>query len=196
MRGRTSSSACSCSTGCRGMAGADDRSVARRARGRSPTTGCATSSTYARGSVVRRVPLTAHDVEYGIKRVLTQQPGGSVAIYFVLENGQDYYLGRSDDADAIGVRALDDRTVEFRLVAPAPYFMSVMNRPDGGPRRATRSRRTAPTGPTRPPSRQRSVSAVERTEAASCWSGERPLGRPATSSSRVLPFRSRRACRG
>jgi ABC-type oligopeptide transport system substrate-binding subunit len=31
------------------------------------------------------------------------------------------------------VRALDDRTVEFRLVAPAPYFMSVMNRPDGGP---------------------------------------------------------------
>src|SRR4029077_11611201 len=33
----------------------------------------------------------------------------------------------------IGVRALDDHTVEFRLVAPAPYFMSVMNRPDGGP---------------------------------------------------------------
>jgi oligopeptide transport system substrate-binding protein len=31
------------------------------------------------------------------------------------------------------VRALDDRTVEFRLVAPAPYFLSVMNRPDGGP---------------------------------------------------------------
>jgi oligopeptide transport system substrate-binding protein len=28
---------------------------------------------------------------------------------------------------------LDDRTVEFRLVAPAPYFMSVMNRPDAGP---------------------------------------------------------------
>ena len=33
----------------------------------------------------------------------------------------------------IGVRALDDRTLEFRLAAPAPYFMSVMNRPDGGP---------------------------------------------------------------
>jgi oligopeptide transport system substrate-binding protein len=31
------------------------------------------------------------------------------------------------------VRALDDRVVEFRLVAPAPYFMSVMNRPDAGP---------------------------------------------------------------
>jgi oligopeptide transport system substrate-binding protein len=79
-------------------------------------------------------PLTAHDVEFGIKRVLNPDaPGSSVAIYFALENGQDYYLRRSEDADAIGVRALDDRTVEFRLVAPAPYFMSVMNRPDGGP---------------------------------------------------------------
>jgi len=79
-------------------------------------------------------PLTAHDVEFGIKRVLDpRSPGASVAIYFVLENGEDYYLGRTRDASSIGVRALDDRTVEFRLAAPAPYFMSVMNRPDGGP---------------------------------------------------------------
>ena len=79
-------------------------------------------------------PLTAHDIEFGIKRVLDpESPGASVAIYFVLENGQDYYLGRHRDADRIGVRALDDRTVEFRLAAPAPYFMSVMNRPDAGP---------------------------------------------------------------
>jgi ABC-type transport system substrate-binding protein/class 3 adenylate cyclase len=82
-------------------------------------------------------PLTARDVEFGIKRVLDpDSPGSSVAIYFVLENGQDYYLGNNRDADRIGVRALDERTVEFRLVAPAPYFMSVMNRPDGGPQPA------------------------------------------------------------
>ena len=56
-----------------------------------------------------------------------------MAIYFVLEEGQDYYLRHHKDPDRIGVRALDDRTVEFRLAAPAPYFMSVMNRPDGGP---------------------------------------------------------------
>ena len=79
-------------------------------------------------------PLTAHDVEFGIKRVLNPEaPGSSVAIYFVLEGGQEYYLGEQPDASAIGVRALDDRTIEFRLAAPAPYFMSVMNRPDGGP---------------------------------------------------------------
>ncbi|HET6714309.1 MAG TPA: ABC transporter substrate-binding protein [Actinomycetota bacterium] len=79
-------------------------------------------------------PLTAHDVEFGIKRVLDPRaPGSSVAIYFVLEAGQEHYLGTEPDPSVIGVRALDDRSVEFRLAAPAPYFMSVMNRPDGGP---------------------------------------------------------------
>ncbi len=79
-------------------------------------------------------PLTAHDVEFGIKRVLDPaSPGASVAIYFVLENGEATYLGENDDWNAVGARALDDRTIEFRLSAPAPYFMSVMNRPDGGP---------------------------------------------------------------
>jgi ABC-type transport system substrate-binding protein/class 3 adenylate cyclase len=79
-------------------------------------------------------PLTAHDVEFGIKRVLNpENPGSSVAIYFVLEQGEETYLGRNTDWEKVGVRALDDRTVEFRLTAPAPYFMSAMNRPDGGP---------------------------------------------------------------
>jgi oligopeptide transport system substrate-binding protein len=79
-------------------------------------------------------PLTARDVELGIKRVLDPEvPGSSVAIYFVLEGGQERYLRQTPDDAGVGVRALDDRTVEFRLAAPAPYFMSVMNRPDGGP---------------------------------------------------------------
>ena len=79
-------------------------------------------------------PLTAHDWVFGIRRMLDpERPGGSAPIYFVLENGEEYFLGASDDAEAIGVHALDDRTVEFRLVAPAPYFMSVVNRPDSGP---------------------------------------------------------------
>ena len=79
-------------------------------------------------------PLTAHDWVFGLRRVLDpERPGASAPIYFVLDNGEEYFLGDNDDAEAIGVRALDDRTVEFRLVAPAPYFMSVVNRPDSGP---------------------------------------------------------------
>ncbi len=104
-------------------------------------------------------PLTAHDVEFGIKRVLNPDaPGSSVAIYFVLENGQDYYLRRNDDADAIGVRALDDRTVEFRLAAPAP----VLPERDEPPRRrsAAPARDRAPRrrlGGARRPGRERPV---------------------------------------
>jgi ABC-type oligopeptide transport system substrate-binding subunit/class 3 adenylate cyclase len=79
-------------------------------------------------------PLTAHDVEFGIKRNLDpERPGASVAIYFVLEGAEDYYLSRHRDLERVGVRALDDRRVEFRLVAPAPYFLIVLNRPDAAP---------------------------------------------------------------
>jgi ABC-type transport system substrate-binding protein/class 3 adenylate cyclase len=78
-------------------------------------------------------PLTAADVEYGVMRTLSpEQPGVSVSVYFVLDGAQDYALGRGEAAN-VGVHALDERTVEFRLAAPAPYFMSVVNRPDAGP---------------------------------------------------------------
>ena len=80
------------------------------------------------------VPLTAADVEFGIKRGLDPvQPGVSASIFFVLEGAQDRLRGRAETDADIGVRALDERTVEFRLAAPAPYFLSVVNRPDGGP---------------------------------------------------------------
>ena len=79
-------------------------------------------------------PLTAHDVVFGVKRNLDRdRPGVSVSMLFALENAQDYFRARNDDLDAVGVRALDDRTVEFRLIAPAPYFFSMVNRPDAGP---------------------------------------------------------------
>ncbi len=80
------------------------------------------------------MPLTAHDVAYGVKRNLDRErPGVSVAMLFALENAQDYFRGRTDELDAVGVRALDDRRIEFRLAVPAPYFLSMVNRPDAGP---------------------------------------------------------------
>ena len=79
-------------------------------------------------------PLTAHDAEYAIRRVLNpDHPGGSAALYFVLEGAREYYHRQLTDPTAIGVEAIDERTVEFRLAAPAPYFMNVVNRADAAP---------------------------------------------------------------
>lgn len=79
-------------------------------------------------------PLTADDVVYGVQRNLDrEQPGVSVAMLFALEGAQDFFRGRTDDLDAVGAHALDERTVEFRLLVPAPYFLSMVNRPDAGP---------------------------------------------------------------
>ena len=79
-------------------------------------------------------PLTAYDVEYGVRRALDRSaPGPSAAIFFVLEGARDYLMGAHDDISSVGVRALDERTVEFRLLVPAPYFMYLLNRPDCAP---------------------------------------------------------------
>jgi ABC-type transport system substrate-binding protein/class 3 adenylate cyclase len=78
--------------------------------------------------------LTAGDVEYAIRRVLDpDSPGASVAVYFVLEGAREYFHRDVLDPAAIGVHAVDPNTVEFRLAAPAPYFMSVVNRADAAP---------------------------------------------------------------
>jgi oligopeptide transport system substrate-binding protein len=66
-------------------------------------------------------PLTAHDVEFGIKRVLNpMRPALRSRSTSCLEQRQDYYLRRHGRrATRSAVRALDDRTVEFRWRAPA-----------------------------------------------------------------------------
>ena len=99
-----------------------------RSGGRSPTTGCATSSGCAKGSQWSDgAPLTAHDVEYGIKRVLDpreprRRRWRSTSCSRTPRTTRS---AGSRTRRTVGVRALDDRTVEFRLVAPAPYFLSV-----------------------------------------------------------------------
>jgi ABC-type transport system substrate-binding protein/class 3 adenylate cyclase len=79
-------------------------------------------------------PITAADVVYGVRRILDpHRPGLPVEIYHVVEHARDYALGRVADPGQVGVRALDPLTVEFRLEAPAPYFLGVANRADCGP---------------------------------------------------------------
>jgi oligopeptide transport system substrate-binding protein len=72
------------------------------------------------GGQVRTV--TAHDFEYGIKRVL--DPGtesGNGGILHPIEGAEDFNAG-DGPSSAVGVKALDDSTLEIRLVEPAGYL--------------------------------------------------------------------------
>ncbi|HIS99578.1 MAG TPA: peptide ABC transporter substrate-binding protein [Candidatus Faecaligallichristensenella faecipullorum] len=72
-------------------------------------------------------PLTAKDFEYSWKRVLTPELASETAytLYGVIKNGYEAFVEQSCSVDEVGVKALDDLTLEVTLTAPAPYFLSM-----------------------------------------------------------------------
>ncbi len=67
-------------------------------------------------------PVTAHDFEYSWKRALAPETASDYAyMLFYLEKGEEYNAGKAT-ADEVGVKALDDYTLEAKLKAPTPYF--------------------------------------------------------------------------
>ena len=72
-------------------------------------------------------PLTAHDFEYSWKRVLNPELASETAysMYTVIKNGAEYFLNGTATADDVGVKALDDLTLEVTLYSPTPYFLSM-----------------------------------------------------------------------
>ncbi len=70
-------------------------------------------------------PVEAKDFEYSWKRALDPKVGSEYAFQlFYLENGQEYFNGKVE-ADKVGVKAIDDRTLEVDLVSPTPYFLGL-----------------------------------------------------------------------
>ncbi len=68
-------------------------------------------------------PLTASDFAYAWLRNLhpdTKSP--SAHLLYVLKNGRNYAESLIDDAQAVGVKALDDRTLEIHLERPTAYL--------------------------------------------------------------------------
>lgn len=72
-------------------------------------------------------PLTAHDFEYSWKRVLDPALASQTAysLYNVVKGGREYYVDQAITADEVGVKALDDVTLQVELYAPTPYFLSL-----------------------------------------------------------------------
>lgn len=70
-------------------------------------------------------PVTAQDFEYGIKRLLNPKLASSYAFagYNIL-NGEEYNTGKITDPNQVGVKAIDDKTLEIKLKAPTAYFLA------------------------------------------------------------------------
>jgi len=71
-------------------------------------------------------PVTAGDFEYSWKRLLNPKTAAEYA-YFLYDivGAEDYNTGKVDNPDSVGVRALDDRTLEVRLRKPIVFFPSI-----------------------------------------------------------------------
>jgi len=72
-------------------------------------------------------PVTAHDVEYGIKRVVDPGTGcpWSIRLYCI-KGAKEVNTGEINDLSFVGVKTLDDYTLQIDLVHPAGYFLSLM----------------------------------------------------------------------
>ncbi len=70
-------------------------------------------------------PLTAGDFEYAWKWVLNPANGAEYAFQlFYIKGGQDYYEGKAG-ADAVAVKAINDRILQVTLIAPTSYFIEL-----------------------------------------------------------------------
>ncbi|HOR01379.1 MAG TPA: peptide ABC transporter substrate-binding protein [Anaerolineae bacterium] len=72
--------------------------------------------------------VTAHDVEYAIKRALEPATASPYAyVLFIIKNAEPFHVGRLADAGEVGVRAAGDYAVEFTLERPAAYFPIIVS---------------------------------------------------------------------
>ena len=75
-------------------------------------------------------PVTAHDVEYGVKRTLDPATDSGVAyVLYIIENAYEFNTGAITDPDQVGVQAVGDYTLVFTLTHPAGYFPSIATMP-------------------------------------------------------------------
>ncbi len=87
--------------------------------------------------------VTAKDFEYGIKRMLSPELASEYAsFYYDIVGAQDYNGATTADAatktqlrNAVGVKALDDYTLEIKLAQVRPTFLSIMALPPTDPTR-------------------------------------------------------------
>ncbi len=71
-------------------------------------------------------PVTADDFVYAYRRLLNPETAAQYAsVLYILVNGEAVGTGKADP-ETLGVRALDDHTLELKLVSPTPYLLQLL----------------------------------------------------------------------
>jgi oligopeptide transport system substrate-binding protein len=69
-------------------------------------------------------PVTAQDFVFTFQRLFSPAISAPYAYtYYCIENAEAYTKGKITDFSKVGVKALDDKTLQFTLRAPTPYFL-------------------------------------------------------------------------
>ncbi len=72
--------------------------------------------------------LTAKDFEWSWWRALQPALGSQyVFMYFPIENAEAFFKQEITDFSKVGIKALDDYTLQVRLNNPTPYFMQLLD---------------------------------------------------------------------
>ena len=96
-------------------------------------------ATWVKADGTEYAKVTAHDFVTAAKYILDANNASSTAniFYSVIAGAEAYYLGTSTpeegqepypvmDWDTVGVKALNDYTLQYTLVEPVPYFLSMV----------------------------------------------------------------------
>ena len=73
-------------------------------------------------------PVTSTDFAESYKRILTPALASKYAyMLFVMEGAEDYSTGELKDFSKVGVKVINKKTLQIKLNAPTPYFLSLLN---------------------------------------------------------------------
>lgn len=72
-------------------------------------------------------PVVAQDFVDSAKWLLNADNASTTAniFYNVVKNGAAYFNGEIDDFNEVGIKAIDDHTLEYTLEQPTPYFLKM-----------------------------------------------------------------------
>lgn len=71
--------------------------------------------------------VTAKDYEYAVKRAFDPATAcPNAGIFYCIKGGEEYNTNKGT-ADGVGVKAVDEKTLQFTLTKPIPYFIQLMN---------------------------------------------------------------------